>query len=100
MSKTKTAVKAAPKKSTKVVKSEATEVKVPRTVDVRTMSFKTKDGKIDTVNLTTAVEALIKDAAKANDGQLAAGRRFRINTINIAKAFKDLREITPKVEKK
>jgi len=93
MSKTKTAVKSAKK-------SEATEVKAPRTVDVRTMNFKTKDGKIDTDNLTTAVEALVKDAMKSNDGQLAAGRRFRINTIKIAEAFKELRKITPKAEKK
>lgn len=95
-----TKTKVAPKKESvkKVTKvAEVKEVKTPRTLDTRSLSFSTKDGKIDTEALKTAFDGILKDAERSNQENLAAARRFRINTTNMSNVFLSLRKITPKM---
>lgn len=54
------------------------------------------DGKIDEEKLEEAFNMILADAKKANKGNGAAGRRFRLNTISISKDFLDMRKVTPK----
>ncbi len=85
----------------KTKKAESTTTtKIPTMFNVSDIKteFLSKDGKIQTELLKTAMESIIQDAEKANNGQLAAGRRFRLNTISLSKIFKDMREATPKTK--
>lgn len=103
----KAATKTAPVKLAKTAKVNKTTPKVEtvktertsRLVDTRETTF-VKSGKIDVDTLSTAFTALTQDAARANDGNLAAARRFRINSVAVSKAFKELREATPKMGSK
>jgi len=54
------------------------------------------DGKIDEEKLEEALAMILADAKKANKGNGAAGRRFRLNTVSISKDFLDMRKVTPK----
>jgi uncharacterized Zn finger protein len=54
------------------------------------------DGKIDVEKLQSVLEGIVKDAAKANKGNKAAGRRFRLATIELGKvSFLAMRKVTP-----
>jgi hypothetical protein len=88
-------------------------VVVEKYVDVAELSLikSTKeeiDGKmidtkvIDMDNLEIALTSIKLDADKANKGNKAAGRRFRLNTTAISKHFLEIRKLTPraKVSKK
>lgn len=63
-------------------------------IDVRKLSF-INDGKINIRSLVTALTSIIQDAEKSNKGNGASGRRFRLNTVAISKAFLDMRTTTP-----
>lgn len=66
-----------------------------RNVTIET-NLVTPEGKLDLETLSTAFEVILKDAEKANKGNTAAARRFRINTKALEKAFPVLRATTPK----
>lgn len=85
-------------KAPKAVKSAKVETAVlEKYVDVT--ELKLVDGKtINTEELSKAFYALTLDADKANKGSKAAGRRFRLNTTALSKAFLDMRRVTPKAK--
>jgi hypothetical protein len=66
-------------------------------VDVKDLELVGKDS-IKIENLKVAFEAILADAEKANKGNTAAGRRFRLNTTAISKSFLEMRKVTPKAK--
>ncbi len=65
-------------------------------IDTRKMSFITDEGKIDIDQLQIACNSLMMDAVKCNKGNYDAGRRFRLNTVDLEKrAFLDMRKVSP-----
>jgi hypothetical protein len=66
-------------------------------VDVKDLELISK-GSINVENLKVAFDAILADAEKANKGNTAAGRRFRLNTTNISKSFLEMRKISPKAK--
>jgi hypothetical protein len=85
-------------KAQKAVKTAQVKTAVlEKYVDVT--ELKLVDGKtINTDELSKAFYALTLDADKANKGSKAAGRRFRLNTTALSKAFLELRKLTPKAK--
>jgi hypothetical protein len=88
-------------KAQKAVKTAQVKTAVlEKYVDVT--ELKLVDGKtINTDELSKAFYALTLDADKANKGSkrtAAAGRRFRLNTTALSKAFLELRKLTPKAK--
>jgi len=85
-------------KAVKTAKVESVESAVlEKYVDVT--ELKLVDGKtINTDELSKAFYALTLDADKANKGSKAAGRRFRLNTTALSKAFLDMRKCTPRAK--
>jgi len=75
--------------------------KIEKYVDVAALDL-TKGTAIDLANLDIALTSIKLDAEKANKGNKAAGRRFRLNTVAISQKFLEIRKITPraKVSKK
>ena len=65
-------------------------------VNVADFDFVTNDGKIDIDSLSSAFTSILNDAEKANNGKLAAARRFRTNTVKLSKEFLLMRNVTPK----
>ena len=55
-----------------------------------------ENNKINTEALAEAFNAILVDAEKANKDNGAAGRRFRLQTVELSKAFLDMRKVTPK----
>lgn len=53
-----------------------------------------KDEKIDTETLSQVFENLLEDAEKSNKGNGAAGRRFRVNSVQLSKSFLSMRKVT------
>lgn len=60
--------------------------------------FFDKEGKFNIELLSSTLEKLVKDAEKCNKGVKAAGRRFRLKTVELEKAFKKMRKLSPKNE--
>jgi hypothetical protein len=58
------------------------------------------DGKINENNLEKVLDSISSDAVKANGGNTAAARRFRLNTITFGKVSMDMRAATPKAPTK
>jgi len=84
------------------MKKEKVETpKVEKYVDVDKLDL-LKGKTIDLDNLNTALTSIKLDAEKANKGNKAAGRRFRLNTVAISAKFLEIRKVTPraKVSKK
>ncbi len=57
------------------------------------------ENKIDVVALREVFDSMIADAERSNEekfGQLAAARRFRVNSFALAKALREVKKITPK----
>lgn len=55
---------------------------------------------IDTNLLDISLDAVSRDAVKVNDLNYLASRRFRVNTVELEKAFKIMREFSPVKKKK
>jgi hypothetical protein len=59
----------------------------------------TPEQKIDVEVLREVFNTMITDAERSNEekfGQLAAARRFRVNSFALAKALREVKKITPK----
>jgi hypothetical protein len=85
-------------KAPKAVKPAKVETTVlEKYVDVTELKL-VSGTTINTDELTKAFYALTIDADKANKGSKAAGRRFRLNTTALSKAFLELRKLTPRAK--
>lgn len=60
----------------------------------------TKDNKVNEENLEKVLECIKSDAKKANKGNIAAARRFRLNTTAFGKVSMSMRKVTPKADPK
>ena len=59
-------------------------------------TFRVNNKTIDLEKLESILKDVLKDAGKANKGNKAAGRRFRLNTIALGKqSFLEMRKLTP-----
>jgi hypothetical protein len=59
-------------------------------------TFKVDEKTINLEKLEYTLAEVAKDAVKANKGNKAAGRRFRLNTIALGKeSFLEMRKLTP-----
>jgi hypothetical protein len=78
-------------------KSDSLESKTEKYVMVEDLKLST--GKeINLSELAKAFESIAADAERANKGNKAAGRRFRLNTTALSKGFLEIRKITPRAK--
>lgn len=54
------------------------------------------DGKVNIEALEAKFAEIVEDATKSNNGNGAAGRRFRVSTVAISRDFLEMRKATPK----
>lgn len=73
------------------------ETPVEKYVDVAKLTL--TDGKtINLGSLEIALTSIKLDSEKANKGNKAAGRRFRLNTTALSKHFLEMRKATPRAK--
>jgi hypothetical protein len=69
------------------------------TTTKKEINLVTPEGKINIDELRSTFDLMLEDATKSNEekfGQLAAARRFRVNSFALARALRESRKVTPK----